>query len=577
MKQWTLLLFSIAVGISSFAQKSKINWGEEFKLRKGSTDLQVVYSDKSGVYLQEGHLALKSYFVIGATTRSSAALVKLDKNLSEIYHNDFNRELKGKEFEQFFIVQDKLYLFASENNRREKTLTIFGAEVNKQSGELGGTWQPVTTFQRDEKNDDVKYKLTLNADSSKLVVVSSVEGKEKNTYQVQEFDKTLRKTTKPVIITNEFDAKTFQLEDVLYTTSKKIIMVGRVLEYVEGKKKKEKFIDFAKYIILFYNETGKQETEINTDINGKWLTSTKLVQERDRDLVLAAFYTNKRKGKTIDGILVQRINPITGQVISTSQKDIDNSLLATETDESSDDEDAGETKAERKERERLDKLKDEGEAFSRYMMFRKIFYTSDNGLVVMAEKFHHYTVQSQRYSPGINGGPGSWHSSTYAVYESGDLLTCKIDATGNIAWLEVLPKAQREVIGGSQNSNGPAPSPMVISFFESSGMPYYSGFAAIQSEGYINVIFNDNPKNAIVTKPGQKIKMVRSFGKSDCFVFSIDEVTGKNNRKFFFTNTDVPTSMPRLGAVVGQEMYIVGKQDRIFGKTKIAVAKISVR
>jgi hypothetical protein len=575
MKQWTLLLFSIGIAVSSIAQKTKINWGEEFKLRKGSTDLQVVYSDKSGVYLQEGHLALKSYFVIGATARSSAALVKLDKNLSEIYHNDFSRELKGKEFEQFFVVHDKLFLFASESNRREKTLTIYGAEVNKQSGELAGTWQTVTAFQKDEKSDDIRYRFTLNADSTKLVVVSSVEGKEKNTYRIQEFDNRLREAAKPVIISNEFDAKTFQLEDVLYTTSKKIIMVGRELEYIEGKKKKEKFIDFAKYNIRLYDQTGKQEAEINTDINGKWLTSTKLVQERDKDLVLAAFYTNKRKGKTIDGILVQRIDPLTGKVISTSQKDIDNSLLATETDESSDDQDTdGESRAERKERERLDKLKDEGEAFSRYMIFRKIFYTSDNGLIVMAEKFHHYTVQSQSYSPGVNGGPGSWHSSVYSVYESGDLLTCKIDATGNIGWLEILPKAQREVIGGSSTSYGAGVN--YISFFDPGGRPFYSGFGATQSDGHINVIFNDNPKNAAVSKAGQKVKTTRSFRKSDCFIFSIDEVTGKNKRKFFFTNTDVPTSMPRLGAVIGTEMYIVGKEDRLFGKTKIAVARISM-
>ena len=72
-----------------------------------------------------------------------------------------------------------------------------------------------------------------------MVVVSSIEGKEKNTYQVQEFDKNLTPAAKPVDITNEFDPKTFQLEDVLYTINKKIILVGRIYEYEEGKKKKE--------------------------------------------------------------------------------------------------------------------------------------------------------------------------------------------------------------------------------------------------------------------------------------------------------------------------------------------------
>src|SRR5690606_27798114 len=102
----------ILIVFAAVAQKPNVNWGEEFKMRKGTTDLEVVHTDHDGVYLQEGHLALKSYFVIGATTRASATLVKLDRSMAEIYRNDFNRELKGKNFIQFYILQDRLYIFA---------------------------------------------------------------------------------------------------------------------------------------------------------------------------------------------------------------------------------------------------------------------------------------------------------------------------------------------------------------------------------------------------------------------------------------------------------------------------------
>ena len=149
--KWNLLMAAALLSLSAFSQKPKITWGDEFKLRKGSTDLEVIYADKSGVYLQEGHLAVKSYFVIGGTSRASATLVKLDKNLAEIYRSDFNRELKGKEFVQFFVVQDRMFVFASDYIKREKTLNIFGAEVNKNSGELSGDWTMITSFQKEEK------------------------------------------------------------------------------------------------------------------------------------------------------------------------------------------------------------------------------------------------------------------------------------------------------------------------------------------------------------------------------------------------------------------------------------------
>ncbi len=568
-----LFVVFVLFGFNSFAQKPSVQWGEEFKLRRGSTDLEVIHGDNTGVYLEEGHLALKSYFVIGATARSSATLVKLNKNLSELYRHDFNKELKGKEFVQFFALQNKMFLFASDYDRKEKTLNILGAEINKGTGEISGDWILLTALQKEQQKDDINFKLTLNADSTKMIVVSSTIGKERNEYQVQEFDKALKPLSRPVRISNEFDPKTYQLEDVLYTINKKVILVGRLYEYQEGKKKKDKFLDFANYNIRLYNEQGKQQTEISTSINGKWLTSTKLVLEKNKDLVLVAFYNNNKRGKTIDGMLVQRINPITGEVIATSEKQINNSLLSAESDDSPGEaDDEKETRAERKEREALDRIKDEGEAFSKYMQFRNVFYTPDNGLVILAEKYHQYTYSTQNYSPGMNGSPGRMRTNTYLVYECGDLLSCKIDVSGNISWMQVFPKAQREVIQVGSSSGY-----FSTGFFDIANRPFYAGFGAMQSANAVHIFFNDNPKNAVVTQPGQKLKTANRFGRSDCYVLTVDEATGKCTRKMLFSNSDIPTSMPRLGSVVDVSMYIVGKEDRLFGQSKIAVGKITLK
>ena len=107
-------------------------------------------------------------------------------------------------------------------------------------------------------------------------------------------------------------------------------------------------------------------------------------------------------------------------------------------------------------------------------------------------------------------------------------------------------------------------------------MPFYSGFAAIQNNNSINIVLNDNPKNADVLRPGQKVKGIAQFRNTDCFVISLDHATGRYSRSMFFSNKGIPTAMPRFGSVIGSEMYIVGKEDRLLGKTKIAVAKIVV-
>jgi hypothetical protein len=568
-----------AFSLGAYAQKQSVTWGDEFKLKKGSTSISVVYTDASGVYLQEGHLAVKSYYVIGGSVRESASLVKLDKNLQEVYRSDFNKELRGKEFETFFAFRDKLLLIATDYNKSDRALEVYAAEVDKSSGELTESFKLVTSFLKEEKKDEIDFKLIPNADTTRIVVISTVAGKEKNTYQVQQFDKNLKAVTKPATITNEFEAKTYQLEDVLYTPDGKIILVGRVFEYQEGKKKKDKFLDFANYNIRIYNEKGKQQSEINTNINGKWLTNTRLMMGKGKDLVLASFYSKEKKGVT-NGLLVQRIDPSTGQVISTAEKEINYAMLTTDNGEAETDNDKDkdeDSKEERKEREKLAKIKDEGEGFSQYMRFRNIFYTSDNGLIILAEKYHQYTYTSSSYRAGTNGMPGSWTYYTNYVYECGELMMAKIDAGSTVSWLQVVPKAQREVMRTSDGTSGTGLSISFGSFFDSGIRPYYSGFGAIQGKNQIHILFNDNPANAEVLQPGQKVRGVSGFRNSHCFILSLDEVTGKYQRKLLFSNADVPTAMPRLGSVIGQDMYIVGKTDRLFGKTKLAVAKVSLK
>jgi len=576
MRKIALLSLSLFFIIPVFSQPATVTWGDEFKMHKGGTDLTVICSDNTGVYLKESHIDINLFSGI----RESATLVKLDNSLVETYHNDFDKELKGKQFSQFYTLQGKLFILADDYVKKQKTATLYGAEVDKNTGELAGDWQQITSWQQEEKSDAIDFKISTNADSTQMIVVSSIQGKGKNTYEIQQFDKALKPVDKPILISNEFDAKTFQLEDLLYTSNKKIVLVGRIYEYQEGKKKKDKFLDFKNYNIRIYDETGAMQKEINTDIAAKWLVSTKVVQEKNKDLVLAAFYSNEKKGNAINGLLVQRIDPNTGEVLSTSQKEINTSLITTlddSTDADSDDDKDADSKKEKKEHEKLAKIEDDAEGFSRYMQFRNIFYTADNGLVILAEKYHVYTYTTTSYDPGFNGMPGRMVTRTYTVYECGDLMMSKIDNAGNINWLQVLPKQQNQTFETGSYYGGGVYYSVNTSYFYKYNMAFYSGFGAIAGANTINIFFNDDKKNENVLQLGQKVKTINSYSRSECYQLSLDVTTGKYKRFPLFDNKDQPTAMPRLGSLIGKDLYIVGKEDRLFGKSKIAVAKISVK
>ncbi|RYY52658.1 MAG: hypothetical protein EOO09_20745 [Chitinophagaceae bacterium] len=560
------LLFSCLL---SSAQKTTVRWGEEFKMRKGSTDLTVVFADKSGVYLEEGHLALKSYYVIGASLRSSAKLIKLDQNLNEIFTVSFDKELKGKEFIQFFVLKGKIWLFASEELKKEGQFIVHAAEVTPSSGVLSSTWKTVTTLPREKKSDRIQFKIAPGADSLSMTMVTTMMGNEKEILRVEKFDAALKSTGPAAEISNEFDRNTYKLEDVIYTSQDRIIVVGRTYEYREGKKKKDKFLDFVKYNVRMYDQAGKQLTDLDTDVEGKWITSTKVVQQQNRDLIVASFYSEDKKAKKLDGMMVQRLNSLTGAVVSTTNKKLDHSLLDTGADEDDDQSDDTETKAERKERQKLEQMKDEGEEFSAYMKFRQIFYTADGGLLVVAEQYHNYTTSSYTYTPGTSGRPGSSTYRVYDIYECGEILMCKLDAASKIGWLKVLPKMQREVLEGGSGA--------ALSYFASSNLPFYAGFGAMQVKDKVMLFFNDIKSNGAVTQAGQRIKKTTRFGRSDCFAVSIDPTTGALTRKVIFSNSDNPTAMPRLGSVINNEMYLIGKDDKALGKSKVAIAKLTVK
>ncbi|MBC7934775.1 MAG: hypothetical protein H7Y86_05365 [Rhizobacter sp.] len=577
MKKFFLMMFVLATSQLVNAQKATVAWGGEFKMKKGSTDLSVIQAEKDGIYLKEGHAALKSYFVIGATTRESATLVKLDNSLEEVYRNDFNKELKGKDYEDFFFLQGKLFLLATKYDKGDKRLSLHAAEISKADGALTGEWTEIDSWSKESNKEVINFKADYNGDSSHMIVASTVEGKEKNIYNITAFDAKLKKVGKAVQISNEFEPKTFQLEDIVYATNGNILMVGREMEYQEGKKKKTKFLDFKNYLVRIYQPDGRLLKEINTNVDGKWLLSTKVSQIKGRELVLAAFYSNTKKGREVNGMMVQRIDPANGEIISTSRKELNTALISA-VDDGNDDDD--ESKQERKERERLEKIKAEEDGFSRNFRFRNFIPTSDGGLAILAEEYNSYSYSVYQAGGGssMSGfSGGRW--VTYRVYSSGDIMMSKVDASGNLGWLHVLPKNQEERIEVGNSNMGFGFSVGFDYFDNTLGFPFYSGFAGMPVAGKNSIVllFNDGSKNADVTKLGQKVRRTMRFSKSDCYQVTLDSEKGSYTRTTLFTNDDIPPAMPRLGTNLGNVFFVVGRQERLLGKSKIAVGKVTFK
>jgi hypothetical protein len=547
-----LLLAAIAVGYCTQAQDPKIYWGDEYKVGRGvGLGMKVLCADSSGIYLvEQGYAPM----VLGAPVIMAGRLLKLDKDLHHGYEKTYSRDfLKDKQVESFFAFRDKLLIVASTYHRKERSLEIFAAEINKSTGELMDSMKSIASIQKEIKGQEIGFKVLPNADTSGFIIFSALANRERYRFQVMEFNKDLAAISQPVTISNEFKADVYRLEDVLFTADRKIVMVGKVLQFPEGRRKADLIPEIGNYHIRIYDEQGRQINEVNTNINGRWLINAKVLLTKNKELVLAGFYSNSKK-IVANGLLVLRIDPSTGEVKGAAEKEINYSVLTVEKDNDDKDDDKDERKGD--------------EAFSKNMTFRNIFHTADGGLVLLAEN---YKDDIDKITPGVNYG--AYHADLKNTYfDSDEIMMCKIDAGNNISWVHVLPKMQRERMAKI------IPDWSIIklsAFFYQLQAPYHSGFGAMQNNGKIELFFNDNPKNANVLQPGQRVYIAKKMSQTHCFRVTLDEVTGKYERKYFFDNEILTAPMLRHADVIGSEMYIIGKTpaSRI-GKNKLSVARI---
>src|SRR6202012_5501019 len=155
-------------GIAANAQ-TKASWGTEFKMGKNSTDLAIIAVDRTGEYLQENH-DIKHAGWWSPNIRASAELVKLNAGLTEVYRNDFDKELHGKAFENFLYLHDRLFIFSSEVEKHDGVTKLYVAEIDKATGNLKGDWKQVHYWQKAEKKETLRFKVAPNDDSTRVIL-----------------------------------------------------------------------------------------------------------------------------------------------------------------------------------------------------------------------------------------------------------------------------------------------------------------------------------------------------------------------------------------------------------------------
>lgn len=576
MKNGTILITALCLCLASFSQTNyKITWGEEMKLRKGTADLDIIAADNTGLYFTEQRIN-RSMFGGGAGP-SVYKLYKMDKNFGEVFDKEYKRELKGLSFQSFQSMGNDLYLFATDYIKRERLFKVFGAKVNKNSGDLEGDFKELGNYELENKRDDYDMKVSPIRNGNAFLMVSNISASDRVSIAVTVLDKNLKELESTVINLN-FDPNLYQLADVQYTRNNKIILLGKQFEETQIGKKKRKRLVFTEYVMAIYNNKGKKEKEVALNASGRYIISGKMIEQTNGELLLAGFYSNGARKEDLNGFYINKVDAEKGELVLSSYKEINAGMLGKGFEDAGDEDD--DTRESRKQAKKAKDDDNEDEFPNSFIIKSVDINPADNSVIITSEvsRYSYYTYTSSNY----NASTRSWTYTTTHVHRftNQDILLINADQNGNIKWLNALPKSQVEEVRSTNNSYGGWGFSYDRSsyFAQSGGMPFYSSYKSMLNNNNLVLIMNDHTSNNVNPEYGDRVKTVYNFRKrSNTYGITVDLASGKMTRKIIASNNEETILMPRHGYVVNNELFVPSWRQHLMAKTELKFAKITIK
>ncbi len=570
-----MFLFSLVLP----AQQFSVTWGDGMKMRKGTTDMDIVTADNTGVYFSEGSLRMKSYFVVGASYGTAYKLIKFDRNFNEVFEKEYKRELKGLEFHSFQPLGGDLYLFATDYVKKDRAFKVYAAKVDKNSGELTGNPLEIGSYTLENKRDDYELSVQPAQNGQYFLLVTDISANDRNNLDVVLLDKNLR-IKQQASIDLQYPKNTYNLEDVKYTANHKIVILGKEFDEVPVGKRKRTRLVFKKYTLAVYSAQGKKERDVSVESADKYTIGGQLVELKNGDLLLAGFYSDSPRKEDLSGFFLSRLNTELGELSLTSFKPLDASLLGRAYTEDEADADE-ETRDSRRSSQKARGEEGDSEFPNSYIIRSVEYHAGDDSYLITAEisRYTYYSYTISDYNPSTR----TWRPTTYHVhrYENKDILVVNADPTGKIKWVNDIPKDQLEEIRTSNAGygNGLGLYRNYSSYFaRGGGMPYYSSFTQLIQNNKLVLIYNDHSKNNLIAGYGDRVRRIYNFRKnSNTWGVSIDIPTGGMTRQVISANDEETILMPRHAMVVKNEVFLPSWRIRALARTKFKMAKITVR
>lgn len=572
MKHCFIIYIFCVLGFYTKAQNFSVSYAEEMKFKRGTTGLEIIAADKSGIYLSQ----IRAF-------SSNTKLIKTDQSFNTVYEKDYEKYMDERVFETFTYLDDKLFLFTREYKKKQKSVTISCIQIDKNSGSLIDTWKNIAVYTKETEKDEINIDIKPLAQKTGYIIITTVESTDKIKIYTQIVDVNAAPKINSTIVIN-FTPKLYELEEVKITKNNNLIVLGKEYDEVETlkKKKKTKTIVFKQYLLGLYNISGEKIADIPIDATEKFVLGAKLIEQSTGEMLLAGFYSNTTKKQELAGFFMSKIDSDKGILLSSTSKEINAGMLGKFKEEADTDNDSKKPPSKKPTAKEEDSTETEEALAKNYIIRTVDINPTDSSIIITAEVMHSksYSVTQTEWT-----GTGNFRTmrvSTYYrhLFYNNDVLIINTDKEGNVRWLNLLHKSQVENyityatgidINYDLRKN-------YTGMFSSSLFPYYSSFKIMFYKNNLLIIYNDNVKNKNNLGIQDDIYTIANFSKhSNVYAVTIDLTTGKMKKKSIAPNDEETVLMPRHSYVIGNTIFAPSWKIKLVGKTTFKLAKITVK
>lgn len=523
-----LILLAVLCPFILNAQKINTAWSQEIKIKKGSTQLRIILSDKTGIY------CLMDF--IDRNENAKQRLVKFDTAFNEIYNEVLSEESDKHDYLTATVLNNEIHVFLYDPPQKKSKSVVYTFKVNKQTGKPYSEPKAIFTREYSKEEDFRIYSMHNSGGNFVLETLSSIykTGVSSSVDYYYDSSFNLIGTAKSNIDNanrrNNFLNRCFINDEKSVLFDKITFPTGQW-----DDRKIQIYNDSAYFFVQLNTKEEPVTSKVYLPKAKEKIYNCKSVMITDNEIAFTGLYTTGKQSKE-EGLYYIRYIVDSNKIVSVVYLPF--------------------AEMNWKGGPKIGKFLPDG-----YRINFAELNRFDNSVTIGLED-----IQSMSSVMNVTGS--SSYTNTYNEYRYGNIMMVNLNKTGTLRSATIIPKNQVEVFGytGSAGYSGQ---------FSSS---FFTSYVAFQDKKDIYVFFNDNTENAALQSEPVELNFRKYKKEGAFFMVKIGLENGSIKKELVSEYEDNQIMLTNFKYIDGNKLFFPALNPRSqFSKSIFKVFKINIQ